>query len=445
VKSETARDYLDELVEWASARLSGNEVLLAHLSGEDSDFVRFNHARVRQAGTVSQRTISLDLIDGRKHAEGSVSLTGVVDLDRHRVAELMSGLREQRAVLPEDPYLLYSTSAESSERLVEGQAPISADAIDAVAEGAGDSDLVGIYAAGQSFRGFANSLGQRNWFAAGSFNLDWSLHLQADKATKNAYAGLEWDPAEMAAKLAWSRRELDALGRTPHTLPPGGYRAYLSPAALREIMDMLAWGGFSLRSHRTKQTPLLRMITEGAELDPSVSISEDIAGGVAPDFQAAGFRRPDSVSLIDRGRFAGHLVSPRSAQEYGVDTNGADDGEYPTAIAMAPGDLPTDDILSELGTGLYVGNLWYLNFSDRSACRTTGMTRFGTFWVEDGEIVAPIDVLRFDDTAFHLLGDRLVGLTDTAETILDSSTYVERSTESLRLPGALVEEMTFTL
>lgn len=128
-----------------------------------------------------------------------------------------------------------------------------------------------------------------------------------------------------------------------------------------------------------------------------------------------------------------------------METNGADDHEFPAAIAMAPGLLPTDDVLRELGTGLYIGNLWYLNFSDRSACRTTGMTRFGTFWVEDGEIVAPIDVLRFDDTAFHLLGDRLVGLTDTAETILDSSTYEQRSTESLRLPGALVEEMIFTL
>ena len=81
---------------------------------------------------------------------------------------------------------------------------------------------------------------------------------------------------------------------------------------------------------------------------------------------------------------------------------------------MAPGRPtrpPTCD-RSELGTGLYIGNLWYLNFSDRAACRTTGMTRFGTFWVEGGEIVAPIDVLRFDDTAYHLLGDRLAGLTD---------------------------------
>ena len=42
-------------------------------------------------------------------------------------------------------------------------------------------------------------------------------------------------------------------------------------------------------------------------------------------------------------------------------------------------------VLRTLDTGLYIGNLWYLNFSDRSACRLTGMTRFASFWVEGGQ------------------------------------------------------------
>ena len=114
-------------------------------------------------------------------------------------------------------------------------------------------------------------------------------------------------------------------------------------------------------------------------------------------------------------------------------------------MAVAPGSIPSDAVGEALGTGLYVGNLWYTNFSDRAACRTTGMTRFATFWMEDGDIVAPVNVLRFDDTAYHLLGDRLEGLTDTAEVLLDTATYGERSTDSARLPGALVGAMRFVL
>lgn len=439
------RQQFDDLVAWATGTLTGDEVLLASLRGETSDFVRFNHASVRQAGTVSQQTVSLDLISGRHHAEASVTLTGHRDTDRARVAALLGQLRDQRAVLPEDPYLLYATDGSDSERAVAGTLPAAVDAVDAVATGAAGRDLVGIYAAGATYEAFGSSLGQRNWFEASTFNLDWSLHLRGDKATKNAYAGTTWDGDAFRSKLDWSVRELEALGREPKVLAPGAYRSYLTPAAMQEIMGMLAWGGFGIRAHETRQTPLLRMVTDGATFAPEVSITEDIAGGVAPDFQGAGFRRPAEVPLITSGRFDRHLVSPRSAQEYGVATNGAEDWEYPLAVAMDTGALPTDGVLDALGTGLYVGNLWYLNFSDRAACRTTGMTRFGTFWVEGGEIVAPIEVLRFDDTAYRLLGDRLEGLTDTAETILDSSTYEHRSMESLRLPGALVSEMTFTL
>ncbi len=441
----SVRDYLDEMVTWASSGLTGEEVLLAYLSGENSDFVRFNGAAIRQAGTVAQRHLSFDLIDGPRHAQGYVSLAQDPAIDRPRVTALLASLREQRAAAPEDPYLLYATEISDSVTESTGSMPSPGDAAGLIIDGAAGRDLVGIYAAGDTYSGFANSLGQRNWFQSRTFNLDWSFHLRADKATKNLYAGTHWSDERFGAKIDWARRQLDVLDRTPIDLEPGGYRTYLAPAAMQEIIDMLSWGGFGLKSRRTKQTPLLRMITENAAFDPSIRICEDTAGGVSPDFQTEGFRRPGEVVLIDGGRLADALVSPRSAREYGVGTNGAASHESPLSVSMAPGAVPVDDVLSALGTGLYVGNLWYLNFSDRGACRTTGMTRFSTFWIEGGEIVAPVNVLRFDDTAFHLFGDHLEGLTDRTDTILDSSTYGGRTTASYRLPGALVGEMTFTL
>lgn len=102
-------------------------------------------------------------------------------------------------------------------------------------------------------------------------------------------------------------------------------------------------------------------------------------------------------------------------------------------------------MLREIGNGLYVGNLWYLNYSDKPACRTTGMTRFATFAVDNGVLAAPVPAMRFDETIYRLLGDALVGLTRERETILDSDTYGRRSTRSARVPGALVDGLTFTL
>ena len=101
--------------------------------------------------------------------------------------------------------------------------------------------------------------------------------------------------------------------------------------------------------------------------------------------------------------------------------------------------------LGALGDGVWVGNLWYLNWSDRSVGRFTGMTRFATFWVEGGEIVAPVDVMRFDDSLYSWFGGALEDLTRAPELQLSTDTYFNRSTDSLRLPGALLSGLRFTL
>jgi predicted Zn-dependent protease len=176
-----------------------------------------------------------------------------------------------------------------------------------------------------------------------------------------------------------------------------------------------------------------------------VTIIENTRDGVAPNFQEDGFIRPEQVYLIEAGRYRDCLVSPRSAQEYGVPTNGASIREAPESLEMAPGDLPRDRVLRELHTGVYINNVWYLNYSDRSACRITGMTRFATFWVEQAAIQAPLNVMRFDDSIYRMLGEHLVALTTERDFILDANTYHRRSTNSSRLPGVLIEDFTFTL
>jgi predicted Zn-dependent protease len=211
------------------------------------------------------------------------------------------------------------------------------------------------------------------------------------------------------------------------------------------VLDTLGWGGFGLKDHRTKQTTLLRMHEEGVQLHPAVTIVENTRDGVAPNFQEDGFIKPDQVPLIASGSFRECLVSPRSAQEYGVLTNGASGREAPESLDMAAGGLAPERVLDHLHTGIYINNVWYLNYSDRAACRMTGMTRFATFWVEQGSIQAPLNVMRFDESIYRMLGEHLVDLTTERDFILDANTYHRRSTSSSRLPGALIEDFTLTL
>ena len=202
-------------------------------------------------------------------------------------------------------------------------------------------------------------------------------------------------------------------------------------------MSMLCWGGFSAQSIASKSSPLQKLYGGDHAFSPLVSLNEKVSGSLSPAFSDEGYPRSDLTLIVD-GKADAQLVSSRSAAEYGLIANGASGDESPSALNMEAGSLPEAEILKQLGTGLYISNLWYLNYSDQPAARLTGMTRFATFWVEDGEIKAPVSTMRFDDSVFSLLGSQLEALTPERELLLSASTYSQRATASELLPGALV-------
>jgi predicted Zn-dependent protease len=433
-----------ELADQLFQVLRGDEVLLLTLQSEASDFIRFNQSQVRQSGNVQQAMLQMELIDGQRHAIAQIMLGDTAN-DKDRANQQLVTLRESLPYLPDDPYLLYNKIPQNSDDDESIESPDASAVMGEVVAAASGLDLVGIYAGGRLYRGFANNLGQRNWFAQTSHNLNWSLYHSADKAVKQSLAGERWDSDQFAHKIELGRLQLEAFKQPNKVLPPGDYRAYLSPAAVHELMSFLNYNAFSIKRHRTHTTPLLGMITGEHQLAPFFSVTECTAQGTGPRFQGQGFLRPDQVPLIKNGKIAGTLISPRSAREYGMDTNGASEYETPEALLINGGELIETDILKTLDTGLYVSNLWYVNCSDRSRARLTGMTRFATVWVEGGKIVAPVSVMRFDDTLYRMFGSELKGLTQQPELILSDETYYQRSTQCSWMPGALLNSFRLTL
>jgi predicted Zn-dependent protease len=324
-----------------------------------------------------------------------------------------------------------------------------------VVASAGGADLVGIFASGPVFRGFANSLGQRNWHRVDSFQMDWSVYVggnqeakgqdAGDRAVKSTYASETWNAQEMARRIHSTREQLKFLTISPRAIEPGQYRAFLAPAAMDELVSMLGWDGVSGRSQRTRQSALQKLVDGEAGLSSMISLRENTADGLAPSFDDSGFPRPPRVALIKGGAHAGALVSARTAKEYGLEANGANEEESMQSVDLDGGALPMTEALAALDRGILVSNLWYLNFSDRSSCRITGMTRFATFWVQGGRIVAPLAVMRFDDSLYRMLGSELQALTREREWVQSRSTYGQRSVESSRVPGALLTSLTLTL
>lgn len=438
------QDQFHALADGLSAAITSDERFTLSYNAEASDFIRFNHGKVRQAGHVQQASVYFKLIANGRHANLDLTLSGESDVDQQRLKQALEQLRETLTLLPQDPYLSLNDEPWHSSNVLDTPLPDSAQVVDRIAQLGEGLDLVGIYAAGPIYRGFASSSGALGWHQANSFNFDWSLFHENGQAVKANYAGHQWDDEAFTRRFALAREQLEFFGRPAHKLAPGQYRAYLAPAALEEVIGMLCWGGFSAQSLANKTSPLQRLYDAHAALSPLVSLDEQVTGSLSPAFSGEGYRRSD-LSLVADGIARDRLIDSRSAAEYGLVANGAGWGESPSALSMNGGALALDDVLKALGTGLYISNLWYLNFSDRNAGRMTGMTRFATFWVEDGKIKAPVSTMRFDDSIFSLLGDSLEQLTAQRELILSTSTYSQRQTASNLLPGALISKLTLTL
>src|SRR5690348_5044129 len=135
------REQFYRLADRIAAKIRGSEGFLARFAGEKSRFVRFNRAAIRQAGTVEQHYLTLELFDGRRHVLQTVPVTG--QQDEARVDAAVSELRQILASAPEDPHFLVNTSVQSTTRETPDQLPSEDAATGAILDAAAGADFVG--------------------------------------------------------------------------------------------------------------------------------------------------------------------------------------------------------------------------------------------------------------------------------------------------------------
>jgi hypothetical protein len=99
----------------------------------------------------------------------------------------------------------------------------------------------------------------------------------------SAYAGFQWNDRALDSRMASASEQLAILRQTPRTIDPGRYRVYLSPVAMYEHQHRV-WGGFGLKSHRTKQTSCSAW-SRGRQAPPDGEPDREHCGIIAPDFQ----------------------------------------------------------------------------------------------------------------------------------------------------------------
>ncbi len=437
--------YLQNLAAKIFSELKPNEDISLQLHSEDSDFIRFNHSKVRQNTTVNQHELTIEFHSELKSYKSSFNLTLDLETDRATSFQKIQWMRDHITDLEVSPQFFPMQNNGSSAIYKKSHRPSTAEIIALIADVFSDADLAGFWSAGPLRQASINSKGQFQYFENDSFFFDYSLY-NGPRAAKGFYAAEVWNESEFRMRASQTKNTLSLLGRPVVKVKPSTYGAYLEPMALAEILDMVNnWQGFSRESFEKGFAPFKKLQTRERLLSKDFTLFENNSLGLAPHFNSIGEKSPETLSLIENGELKNFLVSTSTAKEFNLPSNQAGPGETMRSFEVKAGLHDQSEILKTLDRGLYLSNLHYINWSDVQMARITGMTRFACFWVEKGEIVGPIQDLRFDDSLYNMFGDNFGGFTRQQEIFTNTATYQKRRLGGMKLPGAIFHSFHFTL
>ena len=436
--------FLEHFAKLIFADLASDEQLTLNFSAEETFFSRFSKAKVRQVTNLQQAFIEFNFIKGNKVLTFTIPFMAS-EADYILATKKLAQAREWIADLPDDPYLVrpkfYGVTKE--EKL--GALPKNEEMMSIILDTSCSVDLAGVFASGDIVLATINSEGQFHWFKTRNFYLDYSLYNDKQKAVKSLYAGSAWSTEDLRNNIKDTEYKLSLMNIDSIKIPRGSYRVYLAPSAVNELIGMLSWGGVSMAAHKQGNGSLKDLFEKKKTMSKKFSLKEDFSLGLSPRFNQAGEVSPVEMELIKEGEYVNFLVSTRTSNEYKVESNFANDWESMRSPVIVTGDLERSGIYKAIGSGLYISDLHYLNWSDRETARITGMTRYACFWVENGEIVAPIEDLRFDESFYSIFGDALEQITNFSEIIPATGSYEQRDVGGSKAPGLLLSEFKFTL
>lgn len=429
--------------------LQSDEKMRLSLMGEKTQYVRYSQGKVRHNHHVDQVEITCTFQKKQKELKQIFTMDTQQEVNLQHVRDFLQKARVEVEALPVFNSFVPLAGSEKVSIEKTGEIPDLAYFLQEIPKQTAQDDFVGFLTAGDQYKASMTAEGEFLWFQTQSFFLDYSIY-DGPRAAKNTYAGRFFNEQEWTTNLYETRNKLNLLKKPRKKLPAQGYRVYLEPAAMADLLGMfMGWeesgSVLSYSSYKQGLSPFKDLIEGQRKLSEKFTLTENFGLGFSPSFNSSGELSPEQLTLISKGQLSNMMISSRSANEFNVVGNKAESSEILRSPEIAPGTLKRADILKKLDRGLYLSNLHYLNWSDKKLARVTGMTRFACFWVESGEIQSPIEDLRFDISLYDIFGKDLIDLDEKSTSMMDIMTYAGRSLGGFQTPGALIENFTFTL
>ena len=405
---------------------------------------RFAGGEITTAGGTTDTTVTITSWIGRRRA--SVSTNVLDDAALQRAVDMSERLAR---LAPEDPEAMPELDAQQYAS-VNGYVTATADlgpearalAVSRALEGARANAadvppdqlfIGGFLEATAGVSAVGNSRGLFAYHASTDASLSTTARTPDGTGSGYASAGArDWaaiDPAAIGRRAA----QKAVASRRPQAIEPGQYTVVLEPRAVADLLPTLAASfnargtdeGRSAFSKRGGGTRVGEKIA-----DSRVTVYSDPAD---PELLSAPF---DNEGLpvqrtvwIENGVLKNLAYSRYWAQRQNMQTTGAGFGG---GLKMVGGTKSVDELVAGTSRGILVTRFWYIRFLDPRTVLVTGLTRDGTFLIENGKVTRPLKNFRFNESALFMLNK------------IDEIGRAERTDAGMVVPALRVKDFTFT-
>lgn len=412
-----------------------------NLNGTDTNNIRYARNSVSTSGGVSSTTILVQSAFGKKVGTATVNEYDDASLEKvvRRAEELARLAPENPEYMPCLPQQTYGPS--NTFVVGTGAVPPSkrAELVGQSLQVAKDTNTV---VAGylEDITSFAAMLNSKGLFAYNtSTNVNFSVTARTEDGKGSGYAIKGYNDitkldTKTATQIAADKGKKSATARA---IEPGKYTVILEPAAAAVLLENLIFGldarqadeGRSFMSLPGGKTRLGEKL-----MDERVNIYSDPQNVDLPTSPWTGDgRAQEKVSWIEKGVVKNLAYNSR----FWADKKGVKAIPGPDALIMEGGTKSIEELIKSTKKGILVTKLWYIRPVDPQTLLLTGLTRDGTFYIENGEVKYPIKNFRFNESPVIMLNN------------LEELGKVERtvSTESNNnylIPPMKIRDFTFT-
>lgn len=426
------------------ARGAGAEQAEALVVASDHALTRFAGNRIHQNVTSEDAEVSVRAVIGTRVGVASTNRIDPEGLERccRAAAEAarlapedpdFPGLPGPRPAVEDDRTSPSTLAFDADQRAAAAGAMIAESAASASVAAGGvsrDHTLVAI----------ANSLGTDVAMARTSVR---ATVLSTSARGGTGWAAFSGRDADGLVPVALGALAADTARRSadPIELDAGTYTVVLAPEAVADMALFIAWYGCSIKSVEEGRSFMSGKLGQRVT-SPMITMVDDALApwstGLTFDYEGQPRTR---VPLIERGVATSPVTDSYWATRTGRPNTGHalpapnSQGPLPLDVAIEPGDAEPSQLIASVKRGIYVTRFHYVNIEDPTRVTLTGMTRNGTFLIEDGELTSPVKDLRFTQPALEAL-DTTLGVSAQRALVGDEGIAL--------VPYLLLEKFTFT-